>query len=138
MGLSWFKSRKIFSMTPREVQQAVAEGGDAASYIAGNTTEGFRAIFGFAADSTKGAITTHSGSRIGESAFKGAKDYARGDMMCTGLCAISGTCETAAGIIVWIPMPAGKVCAVSALKGISYGCMKVRNLCAAEPGNPLC
>jgi hypothetical protein len=53
-------------MTPEEIQQAVAEGSDAASYIAGNTTETLRAIFGFAADSTK-----HSGSRIGESAFKG-------------------------------------------------------------------
>jgi hypothetical protein len=53
-------------MTPLEIQQAVAEGSDAASYITGNTTETLRAIFGFAADSTK-----HNGSRIGESAFKG-------------------------------------------------------------------
>jgi hypothetical protein len=88
-------------------------------------------------DSTKGAVTTHSGARVGTSVFKGAKDYARGDVLCTGLCATSGFCETAAGIIIWIPVP-GKICAVSTLKGISYGCMRIRDLCAAEPGNPLC
>jgi hypothetical protein len=75
---------------------------------------------------------TNSGSRIGDSVFKGAKDYVRGDVMCTGLCATSGVCETAVAIIVWIPMPVGKFFTVSVLKGISYGCMKVRDFCSAE------
>lgn len=86
---------------------------------------------------TKGAVTTHSGTKVGTSIFKGTKDYTRGDVLCTGLCAVSGICETAAGIIVWIPI-LGKICALSTLKSVSYGCMRIRDLCAADPGNPLC
>lgn len=135
--MSIFKRANIFSMTPREVQQAVLKTGEEASYIAGNKTEAIQTITNGVMDTTKGAVTTHSGTRVGTSIFKGAKDYARGDVLCTGLCAASGICETAAGIIVWIPIP-GKICAVSTLKGVSYGCMRIRDLCAADPGNPLC
>lgn len=132
------RATNIFTMTPREVQQAVEKTGQAASYVAGNKTEAIQAVTNGAIDSAKGVVTTHSGARTGKSLFKGVKDYARGDLICTGLCAASGVCETVAGIIVWIPMPTGKICAVSALKGISYGCMTIRDLCAAEPNNPLC
>jgi hypothetical protein len=135
--MSILKRANIFSMTPRQVQQIVEKTGQEASYIAGNKTEAIQALTNGIIDSTKGAVTTHSGARVGASVFKGAKDYARGDVLCTGLCATSGICETAAGIIIWIPIP-GKICAVSTLKGISYGCMRIRDLCAAEPGNPLC
>lgn len=135
--MSIFKRANVFSMTPREVQQAVLKTGEEASYIAGNKTEAIQNISNGIMDTTKGAVTTHSGTRVGASIFKGAKDYTRGDVLCTGLCATSGICETAAGIIVWIPIP-GKICAVSTLKGVSYGCMKIRDLCASDPGNPLC
>ena len=37
--MSIFKRANIFSMTPREVQQAVLKTGEEASYIAGNKTE---------------------------------------------------------------------------------------------------
>lgn len=135
--MSIFKRANIFSMTPREVQLAVLKTGEEASYIAGNKTEAIQTITNGIMDTTKGAVTTHSGTRVGTSIFKGAKDYTRGDVLCTGLCAASGICETAAGIIIWIPIP-GKICAVSTLKGVSYGCMRIRDLCAADPGNPLC
>ena len=88
-------------------------------------------------DSTKGGLTVDSGRRIGTSSFKASKDYSHGDMVCTGLCGVSIACETASGVIVWIPIP-GKVCAVSILKAISIGCVKVSDLCAAYPSNPLC
>lgn len=82
-------------------------------------------------------LLTHSGSKIGNSIFKGAKDYSRGDYICTTLCAVLGCCETAASVLVWIPIPR-KIVVVSSLKGVSYGCMRVRDLCAMNPLNPLC
>jgi len=136
MGI--FKRANIFTMTPREVQEAVEQTGQAASSVDGNKTESIQALTNGVVDTSRGALTTHSGSRLGTSVFKGAKDYTWGDMLCTGLCAASGVCETAAGIIVWVPLPSGKICTVSILKGISYGCMKIRDLCAADPTNPLC
>jgi hypothetical protein len=135
--MSIFKRVNVFSMTPREVQQIVEKTGEEASYIVGNQTEAIQALTKGVIDSTKGVVATHSGARVGTSIFKGAKDYARGDVLCTGLCATSGICETTVGIIIWIPIP-GKICAVSTLKSISYCCMRIRDLCAAEPGNPLC
>ena len=142
--MSILKRANIFSMTPREVQELVEKTGQEASYLAGNKTEAIQALTNGAIDlkngvidSTKGVVTAHSGSKVGTSIFKAAKDYAKGDVLCTGLCAASGICETAAGIIVWTPIP-GKICVVSGLKGVSYCCMRIRDLCAAEPGNPLC
>lgn len=135
--MSIFKRANVFSMTPRQVQQLVEKTGQEASYIAGNKTEAIQALTNGLIDSTKGAVTVQSGARVGTSIFKGAKDYARGDFLCTGLCATSGICETAASIIVWIPIP-GKICTVATLKGISYGCMRIRDLCAAEPENLFC
>ena len=81
---------------------------------------------------------THSGRRLGTSIFKGSQDYARSDTVCTGLRAVSGACELASGIIGWVPMPVGKICILSSLKAASYACMIIRNLCAAEPDNPIC
>lgn len=124
-------------MSPREVQQAVLKTGEEASYIASNKTKAIQTITNRIMDTTKGAVTTHSETRVGTSIFKGVKDYTRGDILCTGLCAASGICETTAGIIVWIPFPS-KICAVSTLKSVSYGCMKIHDLCAADPVNPLC
>lgn len=132
-----FKRANIFLMSPREVQQAVLKTGEEASYIASTKTEAIQALTNGLIDTTRGAVTTHSGARVGESIFKGAKDYTRGDVICTGVCAASGICETSAGVIVWIPIP-GKICALSTLKAVSYGCMRIRDLCAGDPGNPLC
>ena len=135
--MSIFKLSNLFSMTPQQVQQAVEKAGESASYIAGNKTEAIQGLTNGVIDITKGVFTTHSGSRVGQSIFKGFKDYSKGDPLCTGLCLASGICESVAGVLVWVPVP-GKICTVSTLKGISYGCMTIRDLCAAEPGNPLC
>ncbi len=95
-----FKKTNIFSMTPSEVQKVVLKTKEEASYIAGNKTEALQSITNGIMDTSKGAVTTHSGSRVGTSVFKGVKDYSRGDVLCTGLCAASGICETAASIRV--------------------------------------
>jgi hypothetical protein len=93
MGI-WNKIKsvtQIFQQTPREIQQEIAKKGaesaEAASYIVGNKTEAIQTITNGIFDTSKGAVTTHSGARIGNSVFKGAKDYARGDYVCTTLCA---------------------------------------------------
>jgi hypothetical protein len=127
----------IFTMSPREVQEAVAKSGQAASYVAGNKTEAIQHLTNGVIDSGKGVICIHSGGRVGVSIFKGVKDYFRGDVVCSGLCVVSGMCETTAGVLIWVPIP-GKICVVSGLKGVSLGCMKIRDLCAADPTNPLC
>lgn len=140
--MSIFKKSNVFTMTPREVQETIKRTGssavEAASYVAGNKTEAIQALTNGVIDTSRGAVSAHSGQRAGVSIFKGAKDYARGDILCTGLCAVSTLCETTAGVIVWVPMPTGKLCTLSALKSVSYCCMKIRNLCAADPSNPLC
>ena len=130
---------QIFKQSPREVQQQVeAVGNNAAqAAVAGNQTEAIQAITNGIVDTTKGSVTAHSGKRVGNSGFKGVKDYAKGDVLCTGLCAVSGTCEVISGVIVWVPVP-GKIACVSALKAVSYGCMTIRDLCNADPNNPLC
>lgn len=144
MGL--FKRVNLFQMTPRQVQQAIEEQGletaDATvkgiSYFVGNKTEALQALTNGAVDSSKGVLTAQSGHRLGTSFYSGAKDYAKGDYVCTGLCAVSGACELTCAILVWIPLPTGKICALSGLKGVSYTCMKIRNLCAGDASNPLC
>lgn len=103
---------------------------EASAYFWGNVTKGVQ-------DSSKGTLTVHSGKRLATTGFKATKDFGRGDPLCGSLCTISACCETASGIAVWIPFP-GKICTLSALKAISISCERVRDLCAAEPNNPLC
>lgn len=88
-------------------------------------------------DSSKGALTLHSGKRIATTSFKATKDFGRGDSVCGTLCTVSACCETASGVIVWIPFP-GKICTLSGLKAISIGCERIRDLCSVEPSNPMC
>jgi hypothetical protein len=88
-------------------------------------------------DSSKGAVTVHSGKRAAGSGFKAAVDYSRGDPICGTLCVISSGCEVVSGVIVWFPFP-GKICTVSALKAVSVGCEKIRDMCATNPKAPGC
>ena len=103
---------------------------EASAYFWGNATKAVQ-------DSSKGALTAHSGKRLATTGFKATKDFGRGDPLCGTLCTVSACCETASGIVVWIPFP-GKICTLSGLKAISIGCERVRDLCAGDPGNPLC
>ena len=75
---------------------------------------------------------TESAAALGKIAFKTTKDMARGDTLCTGLCVVSGTCETIAlccSTIKVIPFR-GRiyVCA----KIVSKGCISFRNACVGE------
>ena len=103
---------------------------EASAYFWGNATKA-------AQDSTKGALTAHSGKRLATTGFKAAKDFGRGDPVCGSLCTISACCETVSGVIVWVLFP-GKICTLSGLKAVSIGCERVRDLCAGDLGNVLC
>lgn len=103
---------------------------ESTAFFWGNITQGVQ-------DSTKGALTADSGRRAGIGVFKASKDFARGDALCGTLCCISTGCETVSGILVWCPIP-GKIVTVSILKATSLGCLKFRDLCAADPCSPLC
>lgn len=87
-------------------------------------------------EASKGALTVHSGRRVATTSFKATKDFGRSDSVCVTLCAVSACCETAFGIIVWIPF-LGKIRTFSRLKAISIRCETVRDLCAVEPSNPI-
>ena len=103
---------------------------EGAAFFWGNVTKGV-------VESSKGAITVDSGRRVGVGTFKASKDFARGDIMCGGLCCVSIGCEVISGVLVWCPIP-GKIITVSTLKAVSLGSQKFRDLCAGDPSSPLC
>jgi len=103
---------------------------EASAYFWGNATKAVE-------DVSKGALAVHSGKRIGTTGFKATKDFGRGDPVCGALCTVSVCCETASTVVVWIPFP-GKVCTLASLKVVSVGCERVRDMCAGDPGSPLC
>jgi len=127
--------------TPGEnVRDAIIKAGiktaQESGYAAGNQTERFVEIasnLGTYVDrGTELLGGGESAGSLGRIAFKTTKDIARGDTVCTGLCILSGTCETIAlgcSTVKIIPFR-GKiyVCA----KIISKGCMSYRNICAGE------
>jgi hypothetical protein len=88
-------------------------------------------------DSTKGALTAYSSRRIATCGFKAAKDFSQNNRVCGTLSAISACCETTSILFIWVSFP-GQICTVSGLKAISIGCERVRDLCVAEPNNPMC
>ena len=105
-------------------------------YKAGNTTERLVDVayrFGNVFDrGTELVGGTESARALGQITFKTTKDFVRGDVVCTGLCLVSGTCETIAlscSLIKMIPFR-GRVYVCA--KVISRGCMAYRNLCAGE------
>ena len=104
---------------------------ESTGYFWGNITQGVQ-------DSTKkGALTIDSGRRAGVGTFKASKDFARGDVVCGGLCCVLVGCEVTSGVLVWYPI-LGKLLVGSALKATSIGCQKFRDLCAADPSLLLC
>lgn len=135
-------SRKVaLKLTPGEnVRDAIIKAGikaaEESGYAAGNTTEKLVELASnagtFVDRGTELIGGGETASTMGRIAFKTTKDIARGDSVCTGLCLISGTCETIAfgcSTIKIIPFR-GRiyVCA----KIVSKGCMSYRNLCAGE------
>lgn len=103
---------------------------EGAAFFLENVTKGVQ-------DSTKGALTIDSGRRAAVGTFKAGKDFTRGDAICGSLCCVSIGCEAVSGVLVWCPIP-GKITTISALKAVSVGCHKFRDLCAADSSSPLC
>ena len=135
------REKSELQVTPGEsVRDAIIKAGvkaaEDSAYAAGNTTE---KLINLASDvgnvvdrGTELAGGSEASAALGKIAFKTTKDIARGDTVCTGLCFISGTCETVAlccSMVKVIPFR-GRiyVCA----KVVSKGCMSYRNLCASE------
>jgi phage-related tail protein len=106
------------------------------AYTAGNKTENILEIAEKAKDIIDGGIKlvggTEASSALGRIGFKATKDIARGDKICTGLCLVSGACETVAlgcSTIKIIPFR-GQI--YIGAKIVSSGCIAFRNACAGE------
>ena len=135
------RKKSQLKVTPGEnVRDAIIQAGikaaEESGYAAGNTTEKLVNIASSAGNfvdrGTELGGGGESASALGRIVFKTGKDIARGDSVCTGLCLISGTCETIAfgcSTIKILPFR-GRiyVCA----KIVSKGCMSYRNLCAGD------
>lgn len=138
-----FRKQKIskLKVTPGEsVRDAMIKAGikavEESGYAAGNTTE---KLVNIATQSGQivDRVTELGGggeaaSALGKIVFKTTKDIARGDVVCTGCCIVSGTCETVAlccSTIKIIPFR-GRI--YVGAKIISKGCMSFRNACAGE------
>ena len=138
-----FRKQKIskLKVTPGEsVRDAMIKAGikavEESGYAAGNTTE---KLVNIATQSGQivDRVTELGGggeaaSALGKIVFKTTKDIARGDVVCTGCCIVSGTCETVAlccSTIKIIPFR-GRI--YVGAKIISKGCMSFRNVCAGE------
>ena len=107
-----------------------------AAYISGNNTERVLKI----AETAKAGLETAGGAvggvelggPLGRIAYKTTRDIARGDTVYTGLCVISGTCQTVAlccSVVKIIPYR-GRI--YIGVKILSKGCMCFRDACAGE------
>lgn len=119
-----------------EIIKAGLKIAEESGYAAGNTTEKLVNIAyksGTVLDRGTELIGGGEAScALGNIVFKTTKDIVRGDTICTGLCIVSGTCETialACSTVKVIPCR-GRiyVCA----KIVSKGLMTYRNACAGE------
>lgn len=116
--------------------QAGIKAAEESGYAAGNTTERLVDIATKAGNTVERATElgfgTESAGALSRVAFKATKDAARGDSVCTGLCLVSGACETVAlccSTIKVIPFR-GRI--YVGAKIISKGCITFRNACAGE------
>lgn len=134
------KKSNLKGTAGEEVRDAIIKAGikaaEESGYAAGNQTEKLLALankVGTVVDrGTTYAGGSESAGAIGRIAFKTAKDVARGDSICTGLCLVSGACETIAlgcSTVKIIPFR-GRI--YVCVKIISKGCMSYRNLCAGD------
>ena len=106
------------------------------AYIAGNNTQRLADVAERVADFVEGATSlaggTESAGALGKIAFKTTKDLSRGDTVCTGLCVVSGTCESVAVVCSTARFIPYRWRIYGGAKVISKGCMTFRNICAAE------
>ena len=134
------KSSELKDTLGENVRDSIIKAGlkaaEESGYAAGNSTEKMVEIaskLGNGVDlGTKLGFGGESASSIGRIVFKTTKDIARGDSVCTGLCVISGTCETialACSTLKFIPYR-GQIYVF--VKILSKGCMTYRNNCVGE------
>jgi len=135
------RKKSELKVTPGEnVRDAIIKAGikaaEESDYAPGNSTEKLVELASNAGNFVNRGTELVGGGEtagaLGRIAFKTTKDVARGYSICTGLCLVSGACETVAfgcSTIKIIPFR-GRiyVCA----KIVSKGLMTYRNLCAGE------
>lgn len=136
-----FRNKSKLALTPGEqVRDSLIKAGIEAAkesgYAAGNVTERVVDLAEKAGSVVDGSIKLGGGGEaagsLGRIAFKVGKDIARGDTICTGLCAISGTCEGIALACSTIPIIPYRGKIYIGAKIICRGCMAYRNLCAGD------
>ena len=97
------RKKSKLKITPGEgVRDAIIKSGieviKESGYVAGNNTEKVITMaekVGTILDrGVEWTLGSESATALGKIAFKTTKDISRGDPMCTGLCLISGTCES--------------------------------------------
>lgn len=133
------RKKSELEVTPGEnVRDAIIAAGlktaEESGYAVGNMTEKLVNIgsnMGTVVDrGTKLVGGSEAATALGKIAFKTTKDVARVDTLCTGLCLVSGTCETAAlccSTIQIIPFR-GRI--YVGAKILSKECMTFQNACA--------
>lgn len=116
--------------------QAGIKAAQESGYAAGNTTERLVDIAsstGTWVDRGSQLIGGGESARaLGNIAFKTTKDIMRGDAVCTGLCLVSGTCETVAFCCSTIKIIPFRGRIYVGTKIVSQGLMTYRNACAGE------
>lgn len=132
---SYRKSK--LKITPGEViRDSIIKSGLQAAYVAGNKTDDVNQIARVAKTAVDGGVALCGGGEastaLGTIVFKALKDMARGDATCTGLCCISGTCESVALLCSTVPIIPSRGRIYVGVKIVSRGCMTYRNLCAGE------
>lgn len=135
------RKKSELKVTPGEnVRDAIIKAGikaaEESGYAAGNQTEKLVEIASNAGNFVDRGTELVGGGEtagtLGRIAFKTTKDIARGDSVCTGLCLISGTCETIAFVCSTIKIIPFRGRIYVGAKIVSKGCMSYRNLCAGE------
>jgi hypothetical protein len=97
---------KIFIISPQKaIYGDSLNAVEATSYIVGNQTEAIQYLTNRGVLTTKGLLTVDSGKQTAMSIFKGGRDAARRDSLCTELCISSEICETLAGVLIYVPIP---------------------------------
>lgn len=135
-----YKQSKLQGTPGENVRDAIIQAGlkaaEESGYAAGNTTEKLVNIASstgsFIDRATELSGGCESVGAFSKILFKTTKDIARGDTLCTGLCLVSGTCETVAFCCSTIKVIPFRGRIYVGAKIISRGCMTFRNSCAGE------
>ena len=134
------KKSELSASAGEAVRDAIIRAGiksaEESGYAAGNFTEKLVEIaeqIGTGVDrGTELGFGCEAAKSVGKIAYKGTKDLARGDTLCTGLCVVAGTCEAVAVCCATIKIIPFRGRIYVGAKVISRGCTSFRNACAGE------